>query len=327
MKRYVLAPMAGVSTVELVAAACEAGMLGSYGAGYLTGEQTEQILKELRELITTSYAINVFVPEGVSADEQNIQRAYETIRSYEERLGLTAEQPVIPPNAYEAQINAILNDPVPIVSFTFGVPSEEVVKALKAQGKQLIGTATSLEEVRANEAAGMDAIVVQGVEAGGHRGSFLRDAYLPLLEFIEQAKRVTTLPLIAAGGIASYIEVEACLQAGASSVQIGTGFLCATESGASIIHKQSLLESQEGDFVVTKAFSGKEARGIRNTFIEEMKNEVLAPYPIQHWLTSRLRKESIKQNDPNYTSMWSGERGHLAQSGTVQELLKNCYSE
>ena len=327
MKRYVLAPMAGVSTVEFVVAACEAGMLGSYGAGYLTGEQTEQILKELRESITTSYAINVFVPEDVSADEQNIQRAYATIRKYEERLGLTAQQPFIPPSAYEAQIAAILNDSVPIVSFTFGVPSEEIVKALKAQGKQLIGTATSLEEVRANEVAGMDAIVVQGVEAGGHRGSFLHDAYLPLLEFIEQAKRVTTLPLIAAGGIASRTEVEACLEAGASSVQIGTGFLCATESGASIVHKQSLLESKEGDFVLTKAFSGKEARGIRNTFMEEMKHELVAPYPIQHWLTSRLRKASTAQNNPNYMSMWSGVRGHFAQRGTIQELLKNSYSE
>ena len=194
---------------------------------------------------------------------------------------------------------------------------------MKPHGIFLIGTATTVEEAKLAEQRGMDAVVVQGSEAGGHRGSFHGKLTLkPLNELLIDCINAIEIPVIAAGGIANKEMLETALSAGAQAVQIGTALLATNESGAHSLHKQAVLNSTEGNTTLTTAFSGKTARGIKNRFISEMKDAKSAPYPYQNDLTKEIRKEAAKQGESDFMSMWAGENVHLTTAGTVKEIIK-----
>ncbi|MET3574495.1 nitronate monooxygenase [Bhargavaea ullalensis] len=315
------APMAGSTPPEFVAAACRAGILGSLGAGYMTADKTRQAVRDIKSLTDRPFSVNLFVPENPARNEQIIRAAHDALARYREELGLPGELPAFSDSEFDGQVQVLIDEGVPIASFTFGLPDESAVRALKAAGTYLIGTATTPEEAAAAEEIGMDAVVLQGKEAGGHRGAFLgEDRFMALSDLL--AETGTAIPIIAAGGIHDAKTVRAALAAGASAVQVGTALLIAEESGAHLLHKQAILDSREGETVLTRAFSGKNARGVANRFIREMSKAPVAPYPLQNDLTKPIRAAAGKQGDAGLLSLWSGENGWRNEGGTVAEIVE-----
>ncbi|WP_339171772.1 nitronate monooxygenase [Solibacillus sp. FSL R5-0691] len=319
----VQAPMAGITTPEFVVACCEAGVLGSIGAGYLSGAETKQFIQEVKAFTTKPFSVNLFVPEQPKADAHLLQQAKEALQPICDELNIETPTVIPTSNVFQDQVQAILEEGVKIVSFTFGLPDEKTVSTLKQKGVYLIGTATSVEEAIAVEQAGLDAVVVQGKEAGGHRGSFIEPMVLhPTATLLKDAIENVSIPVIAAGGIMTKSQVTDMLELGASYVQIGTVLLTATECAAPKLHKEAILTSGIHSTTLTKAFTGKYARGLRNKFTEQLKEAVTAPYPVQHYLTQPIRKESARQNNREYMSLWMGENSYLAKEASVQEIIE-----
>ncbi|MFS0576193.1 nitronate monooxygenase [Sporosarcina sp. 179-K 3D1 HS] len=317
------APMAGVTTPGFVAASAEAGVLGSIGAGYISAEETRDFIRQVKERTDRPFAVNLFVPEAVEVEEARLQKAYETLQPIGEQLGMTSWDTPLSTSEFDAQIQVIIEEGVPICSFTFGLPDAASIQKLKEAGMLLIGTATTVEEAVLAERAGMDAVVAQGKEAGGHRGSFAGELqFIPLDELLPSIVEAIGIPVIAAGGIGNKGRMEWALQQGAQAVQIGTALLAAEESGAHSAYKEAILTAEEGSTVLTKAFSGKMARGIQNEFIRKMENAVIAPYPYQNDLTKTIRSEAAKQGKPEWMSCWAGEGVQMSTQGTVKEILQ-----
>lgn len=236
------------------------------------------------------------------------------------------------PTVIEEQIAVIIEEKVPICSFTFGIPANHLIAELKKEQITLIGTATTVEEAILNEAAGMDLIVAQASEAGGHRGTFHhddKDAMIGAMSLIPQMVDHVNLPVVAAGGIMDGRGVLAALTLGAEGVQMGTAFLTTEESGAHPLHKKIITESAEDHLVMTKGVSGKSARGVKNEFTEKMaglEDEIL-PYPLQNSLTAPLRKEAGKQKQTEFMSLWAGQSPRLSKLQTVGTLMENLITE
>lgn len=317
----VQAPMAGVTTPMFVAECAQAGMLGSVGAGYFTAEETKAFVQEVKKLTDRPFAVNLFVPEEVVPAKEQLEDAYTALLPITEQLGMGSWKPSFSKSEFHEQIKVILEEGVKVCSFTFGLPDAETISALKENGVYVIGTATTVEEALLTERAGMDAVVMQGSEAGGHRGSFAGELqFVPLVTLLREAEKVS-IPIIAAGGIATKEQMEQAFSLGAAAVQIGTALLAAKESGANPTYKAAVLEAEKGSTVLTKAFSGKYARGIRNQFIDQMQEAAIAPYPYQNDLTKQLRSEAVKQGRREFLSLWAGESVHLSQAGTVKEIV------
>ena len=322
-KPIVQAPMAGITTPEFVAACCEAGVLGSIGAGYLSGAETKQFIQEVKALTAKPFSVNLFVPEQPKTDPQLLQVAREALQPICDELNIEIPESITTSDVFQDQVQAILEEGVSIVSFTFGLPDSETLSILKQKGVYLIGTATSVEEAMAVEQAGLDAVVIQGKEAGGHRGSFIDPLALhSTADLLKAAKEKVSFPVIAAGGIMTKLQVADMLASGATYVQIGTALLTATECAAPKIHKEAILTSGIHGTTLTKAFTGKYARGLRNGFTEQLKEATTAPYPVQHYLTQPIRKESARQNNREYMSLWMGENSYLAKEASVQEIIE-----
>lgn len=322
-KPIVQAPMAGITTPEFVAACCEAGVLGSIGAGYLSGAETKQFIQEVKALTAKPFSVNLFVPEQPKTDPQLLQVAREALQPICDELNIEIPESIPTSDVFQDQVQAILEEGVSIVSFTFGLPDGETLSILKQKGVYLIGTATSVEEAMAVEQAGLDAVVIQGKEAGGHRGSFIDPLALhSTADLLKAAKEKVSFPVIAAGGIMTKLQVADMLASGATYVQIGTALLTATECAAPKIHKEAILTSGIHGTTLTKAFTGKYARGLRNGFTEQLKEATTAPYPVQHYLTQPIRKESARQNNREYMSLWMGENSCLAKEASVQEIIE-----
>ncbi|MFJ6267020.1 NAD(P)H-dependent flavin oxidoreductase [Lysinibacillus xylanilyticus] len=318
------APMAGVTTPKFVAACAQEGILGSIGAGYLDGEQTKNFIQEVKKLTKNPFAVNLFVQEEPRIDIDVLQKARMALQPFYDELGLSPVQSVTSKEVFEEQVQAVLDENVAICSFTFGIPSADVIDRLKDNNVYVIGTATTLEEAKRVEKAGMQAVVLQGGEAGGHRGSFTEPMQLiDLHDLLQQVVGQISIPIIAAGGIVTKEDVSKALAIGAQAVQIGTALLVADECEISPLYKNALLESKEQQTTITRAFSGKPARGLANGFTERMKDAVVAPYPLQNDLTTTIRKESAKQGKGDNLSMWMGEKSYLVnQSGTVKSIIE-----
>ncbi|MER1956573.1 MAG: nitronate monooxygenase [Solibacillus sp.] len=320
--KIIQAPMAGITTPSFVAACCEAGALGSVGAGYLNGAETQKFIQAVKALTDKPFSVNLFIQEEPRIDIGVLQDARAALQPIYEDLGIPDTQRVVSTEVFEGQIQAILDEGVKIVSFTFGIPSEEVMNRLKNEGVFLIGTATTIDEALAVQAAGFDAVVVQGSEAGGHRGSFTQELVLvSTAELVKTAKEQLIIPIIAAGGIMNKEHADHMFTLGADFVQIGTALMTTYECKASQVHKNAILTSEQESTTLSKAFTGKFARGIKNKFTEELKDAKVAPYPIQHYLTLHIRKESAIQNKPEYLSLWMGENGYLAREASVQDII------
>ncbi|MCB0172720.1 MAG: nitronate monooxygenase [Anaerolineae bacterium] len=328
------APMAGgPSTPELVAAVSNSGGLGSLGAGYMSPAQMQAAIREIRSLTDRPFAVNVFVLNPVTATEAQFDASYRHLQPYRAALGLAApanDLHFIP--QLDEQMAIILEERVPVVSFTFGVLPEKWVRRLKAAGVPIIGTATSVAEGAALAQAGVEAVVGQGAEAGAHRGGF---AHLPETEavgtiaLIPQLVDRLSVPVIAAGGIMDGRGLAAALALGAVGVQMGTAFLTCPESGAHPLHKEALRRSIDTSTTVTRAFSGKAARGITNQFILEMipHQAELPPYPVQNRLTGDIRRAAAQQGRPEFMSLWAGQGSPLGTGKPAAELVADIVAQ
>ncbi|TCP58097.1 nitronate monooxygenase [Tumebacillus sp. BK434] len=328
------APMAGgATTPELMAAVSNAGGLGSLGAGYLSAAAMREAIRRIRELTDQPFAVNLFVPESPREDAVRSAAANGLMRPYRAELGLP-EEPSVAAYAepFAEQIAVVLEERVPVFSFTFGIPSAEVLQQLREQGITTIGTATTVREAVLLEQSGIDLIHAQGGEAGGHRGTFLgrpEDALVGTMALVPQIVDGVTLPVIAAGGIMDGRGIAAALMLGAEAVQLGTAFLTTAECGIHPAYKAALLTSTEESTSLTKAFSGKPARGLQNRFLREMEphQHALPDYPIQNALTRDIRQAAAKQNNPDFLSLWAGQGSRLTRQETAAELMSRLIEQ
>lgn len=333
------APMAGgVTTSKLVAEVSNSGGLGMIAAGYLTPTQMREQIREIKLLTSNHFGINLFVPNEFNSLEEEIKSADQLLQPIREHFHLNQKDTLEIPNSknifeiFTEQIKVIIAEAVPICSFTFGVPSLEVIEELKQHNIILMGTATTVEEAIEIERNGMDIVVVQGSEAGGHRGNFIREnkeSLIGLMSLIPQVVDNVSIPVIAAGGVMDGRGLMASICLGAKGVQMGTAFLTCIESGAPKVYKEAILHATEDEMVLTRAFSGKWARGIKNKFIVEMQKQEnsLPEFPIQNTLTQPIRKAATLQNNQDYMSLWSGQSPRLAKNQTVATLMKNIMVE
>ncbi len=327
------APMAGTDNPQFVAAACNAGILGSLGAQYRTPEEITKAISEIRKLTDKPFAINLFALQPpMVPDDKQIDKSRDYLHKYYEKFQIPIPSPaavktIIDP---EAQLDAVLQARVPVFTFTLGIPGEKWLQAFKQQSTLLIGTATNVKEALAIELAGVDAIIAQSAEAGGHRGTFIgpfEDSMIGGLALIPQITDAVKLPIIAAGGIMDGRGIAAALALGARAVQLGTAFLTVTESPAHPAYKRAIQEHDADDTTITKVFSGGAARGIKNDFIAANSDKPLLSFPYQHSLTRPFRKIANETGQIEYTNLWSGQSGRLAKEITLKELVKNLMTE
>ncbi|SHM76914.1 NAD(P)H-dependent flavin oxidoreductase [Gracilibacillus kekensis] len=328
------APMAGgVTTSELVAEVSNCGGLGMIGAGYMTPGQMEEQIREIKKLTQNFFGVNLFVPTEFKVNDNEIKTANQLLNPIRAKLNVQDDNKEIPASkkmveTFHQQVKVILEEKVPVCSFTFGIPSSEVINELKQNGTVVIGTATTVNEAVEIEKCGMDMVVVQGSEAGGHRGNFLeghQESQIGLFSLVPQVVDNVGIPVIAAGGIMDGRGLQAAICLGAKAVQMGTAFLTCMESGASELHKDEILHTPEDQTVFTRSFSGKWARGIKNRFISELENreESLPNFPVQNKLTKEIRKAATQQNNREYMSIWSGQSPRLAKKQTVKSLIES----
>lgn len=328
------APMAGgATTPELIAAVSNAGGLGSLGAGYMTPIEIRQAIQKIRALTNKPFAVNLFISEQHYATTEQIQKACDDIEQTCAELNLKIK-PVMKPytQAFEEQIQVVLEEKVPIFSFTFGLLDSRWITQFKSNQTLLIGTSTTLPEAHALQESGIDMIVAQGSEAGGHRGTFFgqaEDALIGLVSLIPQCVNHIKIPIIAAGGIMDGRSIVAAITLGAAAVQMGTAFLSCHESGIHHKYKKLLLAQQQDNTTLTRAFSGKLARGIRNSFINRMqvKQENILDYPIQNALTKSMRHKANETGATEFMSMWAGQAVALCRGIGANELLNQLVVE
>lgn len=326
------APMAGVTSPELVSTVSNAGGLGNIAAGYLSATDTREFIHKVKNQTDKLFGINLFVPEDASATDTELNRAVEILDFCKEDLQLEAIEvlDLNIGNEFHKQIEVVLEERLKVCSFTFGIPKASIIKELQENGVFVVGTATSVEEAIAIENAGMDAVVLQGVEAGGHRGAFIGEGgFIGLMSLIPQATDMISIPIIGAGGIMDGRGILAAEILGAKAVQMGTAFLTTKESGAHHLHKEAILNAEETDLQFTRAFSGKAARGIKNKFMSKLENNTadLLGYPLQNSLTKKIRSEAAKQNNKDYMSMWAGQSPRLSMDEHAEELIKMIVEE
>jgi nitronate monooxygenase len=323
------APMAGsgINTAELVIASSRAGVLGSIAAAYCTPEQVRSDVAAVRSATDRPFAVNLFAPTADPEHPGETRAMLEFLAGWHASLGLSPPQiPDRTSELFEEMIELLLELRPPVVSFTFGLLPANVMQALRSRDIFVIGTATTVQEAVLLASSGVDAVVAQGVEAGGHRGSFASTrgfGSVGLMALLPQVVDAVRIPVIASGGIMDGRGIAAALALGAVAVQMGTAFLVTSESGASESYKKRILESHDESTVFTSAFSGRVARGIENRFMEEMSREGIMPlpYPWQNALTRSLRKAGAAAGDTDVLSLWAGQGSALATEQSVQQLV------
>ncbi|MEU1308004.1 nitronate monooxygenase [Streptomyces cinnamoneus] len=332
----VQAPMAGGgSTPVLAAAVCEAGGLGFLAAGYKTPAAMYEEIKQLRARTARPFGVNLFMPQPPAADPAAVELYAEQLAGeatwYRTPLGETDQAC---DDAYDAKLAILLDDPVPVVSFTFGCPSRTTVDALAAAGSVTVVTVTSAAEARAAQEAGADAVCVQGVEAGGHQGTHRDDPHADgagagagLLPLLAEVRAAVELPVVAAGGLMRGEQIAAVLAAGARAAQLGTAFLPCPESGAHDLHKRALTDPRYVGTELTRAFSGRPARGLVNRFIREHGPYAPAAYPQIHHMTSGLRRAAAAAGDPQAMALWAGQGHRLARTLPAAGLMALLVAE
>jgi nitronate monooxygenase len=328
------APMGGGFTPpELIAAVANAGGLGSLAAGYLNPEQILEDVRRIRQLTHKPLNVNLFAGGYEPRPVPDARPMLALLAEIHASLGLPA--PVLPspaPDPFPVQFEAVMEARPEIFSFTFGIPSAESMRRLRENGIFTIGTATTAEEGRALAAAGVDAIVAQGAEAGAHRGTFIGEfdsSMVPTLDLTRAIRKAVALPVIASGGLMDGNDIAGAFEAGATAVQLGTAFLVCPEAGTPEAHKKAILATRTDTTVVTRAFSGRPSRGLRNAFIDKLdgKQDYILPFFLQNALTRPMRAAAAKQGNADFLSLWAGQGFARARALPTAELVKILAAE
>ena len=323
------APMAGgPSTPELAAAVCGAGGLGFLAAGYQTAEQLRADIARARSLTDAMFGVNLFVVEEIEVDDGAVQNYARELEPVAQRYGTQLGVARYDDDDFEAKLEVVLEMKVPIVSFTFACPSRQIIASLQHAGIAVWVTVTEPEEARLATEAGADALICQGIEAGGHRGTF-SDAdgagELDVLTLVQSAAAVTDLPRVAAGGLMNGSGIAAALSAGARAAQLGSAFLLCPEAGTSVPHRRAV--SRPGTTALTRAFSGRRARGIVNDFMRAHERSAPSAYPQVHHMTAPLRAAARAAGDPEAINLWAGEMYALAREQPAADLVRSWTAE
>ncbi len=329
-----LAPMAGSGgTPELAAAVSNAGGLGAWGGAYAKPEEIAATIRRIRQLTARPFNINLFAGGYEPDCKVDPQPMLGIVGEAHAKLGLPP--PVLPPapaNPFDAQFEAVLEERPPVFSFTFGMPSSAQIAALKKRDIVILGTATTLEEARRLAQAGVDTIVAQGAEAGAHRGTFaalFENSMVPLATLVRGICAGVALPVIASGGIMDGRDIAAAMKLGAAAVQLGTAFLPCPESGAPPVYKRALLNAKKDTTVITRAFSGRPARGLTNQFIAMVagKEHAILPFRQQNDLTRPMRNAAGKQGVADFVSLWAGQGVARSRAMPAADLVATLVDE
>jgi nitronate monooxygenase len=336
------APMGGADTPALTAAVCNSGGLGSLAAAYLTPDQISKAIARVRELTDKPFNVNLFAAGyayGASAPADSGPSLADgapmlaLLAEIHQALELPAPSlPAPPADPFNDQLEAILDARPAIFSFTFGIPSRDALARLKSRGVAIFGTATTADEAALLEQAGVTAVVAQGAEAGAHRGTFagsFEAAMIPTLQLVASIRDRVATPVIASGGLMDGRDIAESLARGASAAQLGTAFLACPECGISESYKQAILSARADTTVITRAFSGRPARGLANAFIERLagRENIILPFPLQNILTRPMRNAAAKRGEPGYQSLWAGRGVTRARTLPAAELVRRLVEE
>jgi nitronate monooxygenase len=323
----VLAPLAGgPSTPELAAAVSDAGGFGFLAGGYLAAGQFGEAIAATRQLTGRPFGVNLFVP-GRPTSSTAVADYAELVAAEAARLGAPAGEPRHDDDDWAAKLSLLLDDPPPVVSFTFGFPDSSVLQRFRAASAEVWLTVGSVAEAERAAELGADALVVQGAEAGGHRGGIDDDpaSAVGLLALLQLVRARVRLPLIASGGIATGAGVAAVLGCGARAAALGTAFLDCPEAGTAAVHRQAL--QGQASTTYTRAFTGRTARGIRNEFLDRHAGQAPAAYPEIHHLTVPMRRAARAAGVPELVNLWAGQSYPLTRSVPAAELVRTLAGE
>jgi len=324
-------PLGGLSSQRLSAAVSNYGGLGSFGAHSLKPDAICNVIREIKGLTRKPFAMNLWVSmedEGTwTSTEEDFHRSLAPLEKQIESVGGAepAYQPYEPIH-FEDQVQVLLDEGISAFSFIYGIPSKQVLDEFRRRGIVLIGTATTVDEAIALEQAGVDVIAASGFEAGGHRGSFLQPSEESLtgtMALVPQVVDAVKLPVVAAGGIGDARGILAAFALGAEGVQMGTAFLACEESGASALHRNALLSGQATQTALTRGFTGRLARGIKNRLLDDLnqKDVEILPYPLQRALVRHLTIPAEKAGLSQLLPLWAGQSANLARCRDVRALL------
>jgi nitronate monooxygenase len=326
---FVLAPMLGVTSPEMVAAISNAGGLGSLPLGGVAAEVARKLIGQTKALTDKPFAVNLFTYKIPPIAYETAETMASFLKDICAVNGLKYTKPDLNQlrfHSYEGLIPLLLEENIPVVSFTFGYPHDTAIAAFKSRDIKLVGTVTSVAEAVFLAGKGIDALTVQGIEAGGHRGSFLSESVpmTGLFTLLPQIAEVVSLPLLAAGGIYDHRTIAAAHQLGASGVQVGSLFIAADESLASDLYKTSMMQASETATVLTKAVTGRWMRTLRNKLIDlvESSGQAIPEYPIQGSLTAPIRVLAQAQVNADFLPMLAGQASSRAVKQPAAEILR-----
>lgn len=321
----------GLSTVELAALVSNAGGLGSYGVHMLSAAEIVALAQRLRAATAKPFALNLWVsdhdPGGRSITREEFERVWAIMAPFYSEYGIDKpEQPEVFHPRFELQVEGVLEARPAVFSFIFGIPSAAILDACRQRGIVTIGTATTLAEGLALDDAGVDVILATGFEAGGHRPSFLASSEESLMGTLALTRLISSRvrkPVVAAGGIVDAEGIRAVLALGAGAAQLGTAFLACKESGTGAFHRDILRSERARRTVLTRAYSGRLARGIPNRLIAEMEKHRLPPFPVQAWFISKLKAAALARGDEDFMSLYAGQGAPLLKHRAAGDLMND----
>ncbi|MFC0167633.1 NAD(P)H-dependent flavin oxidoreductase [Pseudoduganella danionis] len=323
----------GCNTPAQVAAVSNAGALGSLACSLLSPDAIRSQTEQIRALTDRPFCLNFFVLETPQPDPAQVAQAAEYLRPVWSALGWTElPTPAKWCEDFAAQFETLLALRPAVASFTFGILSEEQIKRLHDAGILVVGTITHVAEALAWQERGADAVIASGIEAGGHRGTFIgrqEDAQLGIDQLLPEVVAAVNIPVIAAGGFMTGVDIQRALRAGAQAVQMGTAFLTCSESAIPAIYKQRLLDAGDHPTRLTRSFSGRYARGLDNRFMQVMASHELQvpPYPIQNALTGAIRAEAARRGETEWMSLWCGTGVARIRSLPAAQLISTLLAE
>lgn len=321
----------GLSTVELAATVSRLGGLGSYGAHILEPDGIEGLAADLRAATDKPFALNLWVsdhdPGGETLDREAFEAVWRVFEPFFSEYGIDRPEPPLRYHPrFEDQVEALIEARPRVFSFVFGIPERKILKACRSRDILTLGAATTLAEAEALEAAGVDLILATGFEAGGHRPAFLarpEDGLMGTLALTRLVAARLKTPVIAAGGIADRAGIAAARALGAQAVQLGTAFLACAESGTNDAHREVLFSPRAHHTVLTRAYTGRLARGIPNRVIEEMEKRTadLPPFPVQAWFLGHLKRAALAAGDEDFASLYAGQAASLLKHRRAADLM------